>query len=416
MRKFLLLTDCVPSPHSTAGIMVAHLCRLFPKGSLCCFAVVNEGVPAAADLNWMPLQCEFAPRQIMSHFDLAKVQSWYSFAYQQIVARRKLAKLVPEIVRFAQAQGVEAIWCQLQGLNLIRLARPVAEKLGVPLFTQVLDPPTFILRLGRIDCYTRLAILKEYGRAISLSERTAAISPAMAEDLQRDYGTETVVVRPGFHRQFAQPIATEPTSSDTFAICIAGQGYASDEVFALMSALNSVNWQLAGKQIVVRFLGRRVELASLVPARIEYHGFHAQASSMEVLHNSDLLYAAYWLDPSYAIEVRQAFPSKLSTYLAAGRPVLFHGPLGCSPDTFLAEHDAVFRCHSNDRAKILEVLERAIVDRDEYAAVAYGGRTAFEEHLTLERQRDAFAQFLGVDAETLNTVDGARTRTAVSVS
>lgn len=414
MRKFLLLTDCLPSPELTAGIMVAHLCRRFPQNSLCCYGVTTDSAEVAEDLRWLPVEWECGPRQFMPTSGPQLVRRAYSLAHHQLLAPRRLAKIVSRIVRFAEAQQVEAIWCQLQGLNLIRLARPVTERLGVPLFTQVLDPPTFMLRLAHADDRSSGKILREFGRAIEISQRTATISQNMASDLHAAYGTETVVVMPGFHADLAHDVSTEPTSSDTFSIAIAGQVYAAAEFRALLAALHSVKWKLAGKQIVLRCLGRRFEFQSMLPARIEYLGFHTQASSLEVLANSDLLYSAYWLSPNFAIEARQAFPSKLSTYLASGRPVLFHGPQGCSPDSFLAEHHAAFRCHSNETSEILAVLESAIRNREEYAKVACGGRVAFERHLTLDRQRILFAKFLGVDLDELTDVHPYRVRSTAA--
>ena len=63
------------------------------------------------------------------------------------------------------------------------------------------------------------------------------------------------------------------------------------------------------------------------------------------LRTADLLYCPYWFDPGFERPCRLSFPSKLSTYLKTGVPVLFHGPEYASPRIFLEQNDAAYiRC------------------------------------------------------------------------
>jgi glycosyltransferase involved in cell wall biosynthesis len=130
-------------------------------------------------------------------------------------------------------------------------------------------------------------------------------------------------------------------------------------------------------------------------ARIEFLGWHSQVETIELLSEADILYCPYWFDPVFVTEARLCFPSKLITYLAAGRPVLFHGPSYASPARFLKEHNAALFCHSLVPSEVAAALQLLVLDKDLYRQTADNGRKAFEEHLTLAAAKKSFFEFLG---------------------
>ena len=100
-------------------------------------------------------------------------------------------------------------------------------------------------------------------------------------------------------------------------------------------------------------------------------------------------------------QIRHSFPSKLPTFLAAGRPVFFHGPEEAAGGRFLRENSAAACCHSLEPKEIRRQLEFVLSDRARYAELAKQGREAFDRHLTLERMREAIAKLLGIESQEL---------------
>jgi hypothetical protein len=130
---------------------------------------------------------------------------------------------------------------------------------------------------------------------------------------------------------------------------------------------------------------------------IEYLGWRSQKETIEIFENSDLLYCPYWFDPNFEMESKLSFPSKLSSYLASGRPVLFHGPDYSSPGRFLKENQAAALCFSLDANLLKVTIEKFILDDEYYEAICVNGRKAFDNFLSMDCMEKNFREFLQVE-------------------
>jgi hypothetical protein len=127
---------------------------------------------------------------------------------------------------------------------------------------------------------------------------------------------------------------------------------------------------------------------------VEYLGWHSQEETIKLLSEVDVLYCPYWFDPAFYDESRLSFPSKLTTYLAAGRPVFFHGPEYASPAEFLKARNAAECCFSLDSAAIIASLTKLAVDETYYQQTAQNGHKAFMDCLTMPALKKNFLEFL----------------------
>src|SRR5262249_42607238 len=153
----------------------------------------------------------------------------------------------------------------------------------------------------------------------------AAASDAMAVTYSERYGANAVPMLPFLPDHCGVPHRVLP-ERDHLAIGIAGQIYASQEVDSLMKALDSLDWPIKGQRVVVVYLGSNSIDHWHPSARIVRVGWLPEHECLRLLNQMDLLYCPYWFDPLFREEASFSFPSKLVSYLAAGRPVLFHGP------------------------------------------------------------------------------------------
>lgn len=126
------------------------------------------------------------------------------------------------------------------------------------------------------------------------------------------------------------------------------------------------------------------------------------------MSEADLCYLPYWFDRRHAETVKMSFPSKLSAYVAAGRPVLFHGPADSTPARFLDRYAVGVSCNSDQPATLLEAIERCAWDADLCRGYPAARSRALEEELGLEAMIRRFADFLSVkrsDLAPLRKVD-----------
>jgi glycosyltransferase involved in cell wall biosynthesis len=392
--KVLLLTDMPPCTNYTAGLVLDELCSFLPEGSLGCFTAINIAHNPEIPERWsrMPHMMQTRPQDAWGTTTSQRLHAMYAETFR---GRARLRSLTESAIGFGKDFGADLLWCILEGQTLIRMALPVAKGLNVPLLTQVWDPPGWWLRGHMVGRRTSRQVLGHYEKALRSSAAVAAASWAMAEQYGRDYGVRAVPVVPGLDARLAQPPADSPRDSREFIIGIAGQLYASAELDCLVAALDSVDWMIAGREVRIRLLGRSVNVNVNKEVHIEFLGWHSQADTIRLLAEADILYCPYWFDPAFETEARLCFPSKLISYLAAGRPVFFHGPSYASPGRFLEEHEAAAFCHSLDPSRVLDTLRLLVSDKDQYARLALNGRRAFEEHLTLTASKKSFFEFLG---------------------
>jgi glycosyltransferase involved in cell wall biosynthesis len=223
----------------------------------------------------------------------------------------------------------------------------------------------------------------------------------MAHQYAKDYGTKTLAFLPSIDSRIALPPAAEIHTGHDLIIGMAGQLYATEEWKALVTALDAVDWRISGRDVQIRFLGKKSPLSANKSGRIEYLGWHTQENCVKLLSEADILYLPYWLNPAFDIEARFSFPSKLTTYLAAGRPVLFHGPEYAAAAIFLKDTEAGLACYSNKHSEIIEILTTLATDMSLYSRLTQNGRKAFDKYLTLSSLRKSFATFLQIEEDAL---------------
>lgn len=394
--KVMLLTDIPPCCNLTAGLALDQLCRMRPAGSISCFTVMNPHLEArlSPDLEGVSVEYHGKPPETPYRPFPGRWGGLVAFGaecYRSMVPARRIAK---EAVRFGRKESVDAVWCVLQGQTMIRLAIPVATGLEVPLLSWVWDPPGWWMREYGVDSLTAGLVLRRFDEVLRRSSAIGAASWAMAEEYSQRYGVRAVAVVPGLDSGWAVSPASGMNPGNDLVIGVAGQLYASDEWNALLRALGTVGWRVAGRDVRIRLLGRQANLSSAGEARVEFLGWAPQREAIRILSASDILYCPYWFSPRFEAESRLCFPSKVTTYLAAGRPILFHGPAYASPSRFLEEHEAAMFCRSLEEEEILGAIARLATDPAVYGRLASNGHRAFFECLTLEKTRENFSDFL----------------------
>lgn len=398
--KILLLTDIPPCHGYTAGLVLDQLCRFLPRETIACFTVHDPSIPAALtpDLDWMPHRTAIKPMENAWRILPSKLGVFTARARELRNERRHIPRLADEIAEFGREFGADTVWCVLQGQTMIRLAEPVADRLSARLRTLVWDPFEWWMRDRRVDRFTRKSVERSFGGALKRSESCAVASWAMGEKYSAVYGGKYVPVISSRDESWVQPPGEALHNKEEVTIGIAGQLYASSEWGNLLLTLEKSKWRIEGRKVKIRMLGPSAKVHASTPANFEYLGWHNQPETIRLMSEADILYLPYWTDPEFEMEARLSFPSKLVSYLAAGRPVMFHGPEYASPARFLAKHEAALNCYTLENTKIYDTLARMVLDVDLYRNLSVNGRRAFDEYFTLARMRESFAEFLGVDS------------------
>jgi len=410
MRKVLFISNFPPSKISTGTLLMEQFFRMLPSDSVSCFVInyasLEKEIKLSPEFSSIPYFYAIKPSEsgsVIKHHALGKLFYRMIYVFSSIQSyliesnRYKKAKkrILKEVKKFADIHKPDLIWIILEGQFLIRMALPISKTLGLPIFTQIWDPPTWWLRNSNVDDITQRITLSEYEKLLKKSAKVLTASPNMAKIYKERYGSNTVNFLPSLDVNDAFPPEQKCHSdNDEFVIIVTGKIYANNEFNALIQALCNADWEISNRKIKLKILAPYIWLEVSSPVQIEFYGWRNQKETLRMANESDLTYCPYWFDPLFMEESRMSFPAKLTTYLASGRPVFFHGPEYASPAIFLKENNAAIYCHSLDATKIQEALKQVISDSGLYRTLCVNARKTFDKYLTTESMQKSFLSFL----------------------
>ena len=399
--KLLLLTDIPPCSNLTAGLVLAQMCRWVPQGSLACFTVLNRHLAPEPypDLAWIPTATVTKPNELsVRKFKNPRLSEAGAAAIEAYKGAKLTPRLVEQAARFARQQQVDAVWAVLQGQTMVRMARPLAKRLRVPLLTQVWDPLSWWLRGHNVDRWTGPRMLRAFDETMRASRACATASWAMADEYHARYGVRGVPVLSSHDASLARTPPPRLHNDGEVVIGMAGQFYANNEWLQLVSALHSAGFQVSGRKVKLLVVGHNAPAGLLPPENVEFLGWQEQSEALRILsERADILYCPYPFDPAMEEVARLSFPTKAILYLATGRPMLLHGPPYASPVRYFEENGGAAICRKIYTTALYNELQRLVDDRQHFAATAKAGQAAFMKDFTLARQRQAFYEFVGQD-------------------
>lgn len=404
LPRVLFVTDAVPDAKHGGSVWLADLYAMFPpdRVAVCLFAREVSWPASLADVA----RCHIPP---LPEGGLGALSGRLRHAtrrgYEWLQRTLHAESVIRRVADFARKQAVDVVFVTLTGPTCLTVARRIGRVLRRPMISLVWDPPDYFLAHAfQLRTGARAPYLSYFDEAMRASTACGVMTPAMQEAYEKRYGTRAVVMRHGIPRRLWRVDRMEAADEDEYVIAYAGSLYAREEWQALLAALDGVQWTVAGKPVRVRMYGAHFDrMYAPVPRRIEICGWHDVESAIHEISKADAAYLPYWLDDQYREVTRLSFPTKLSTYVAAGCPVLYHGPEDSSPTAFVREFGIGVSCHSLAAADILGALEHVLRPQAREAARC-GARRALEEELGLHVFRRRFARLLDVPEHELRDV------------
>lgn len=394
--RVLLLSVVPPNVHYTGALMLHSLCDALNPETLSCFSIISPQLNSEIHDQWKNIKYKFLhkPREAKTRLLPGKLGSYECFLKEEYTKKVSIPKIVSAVKQFIAENQPDVIWCTLEGQTMIRVAAHIQRQVAIPMVTQVWDPPTWWLRDNGVDGWSQQKILATFEQVLKGSKTVAAASWAMAEKYRRDYQCNVIPVVPGIPESWALEARQKIADPNKLIIGFAGQIYSQTEWESLLCALEKLDWNLDGRSVELRIFGHACRLNATGPCQISYMGWYSQQQTIKELSACDILYCPYWFAPEFRQEASQSFPSKLTSYLASGVPVLMHSPEYASPASFLQQHDAAFACNHLEIAAICEILKSIVRDENRYRQVALNGSKAFRNYLTIDLMRSHFLKAL----------------------
>jgi hypothetical protein len=239
--------------------------------------------------------------------------------------------LSDEILAVARGRGARAIWIVMHGA-MVHVAARVLKRTTLPVHLTVHDdPPYGVALLSRRHVALVPLIERDLAFALRRARSVDVISQSMADRYRIRYGVSSLVV----HRGMAVPIASSPPRDrgEPLEVGILGNTYGYPQLLLLAGALIQAS-SVAGvpARIVVIGQGHGQRLRDELKGRLEVEvtGHLEEAAAVERLRRCFLLYLNYPFSARARVLRQTSFPTKLSTYIQAARPLLVHAPADSS--------------------------------------------------------------------------------------
>jgi hypothetical protein len=220
------------------------------------------------------------------------------------------------------------------------------------------------------------------------------VSENMLKDYKLKYGVDCVIVR----HALANPCDTTISINDTQKIYIgfAGTLYDQSQLTSLICALRELNWMYKDKEIILRIIGNTYIFKCLFsPCNIQLYGRRNVEETKLILEESHFNFLPIPLKKEWKTFAKYSFPTKLSTYLAAGRPVLVQAPKDSAASDFCSENNIGCICSSVDINHVKKCILEMLNENDNLNYQENVGK-ACVKHFTKEKMNADFCQFLDI--------------------
>jgi hypothetical protein len=241
--------------------------------------------------------------------------------------------LVQEVRSIARERDARAIWAVMHGA-VVPMASHLARSGALPVHLTVHDDPAFGVAM-RSRRYVALApwIEHHFASAMRRAASVDVICEGMAERYRRRYGVSPVIV----HRGMASEVEPAPRHDRGRGIVVGILGYTYSyrqlPILGRARALSARRLGQKGRLVVIgRGYGERLrdELAGDPDVDVEVTGHLDEAEAVRRLRDCFLLYLNYPFSNRDAVLRQTSFPTKLSTFVMAARPILMHAPADSS--------------------------------------------------------------------------------------
>lgn len=316
-RPLALLTDYPPDTGGGGAVILRSLLGPEDRARLVWMSPVAPADPEAAGPNAVALRSGSAGRGRRS-------VGLDSTVYAGALAREALA--------VAEAHGARALWVVMHYAG-VPIAARLARSGRLPLHLTVHDDPAFGVAL-RSKRYLALVpwIERDFARAMRRANSVDVIGRGMAERYRRRYGVESAIV----HRALDEPIAPSgdyDAAQNGLRVGVLGSTYSYDQLPLLARAVELAAGRLgvAPRLLVIgRSHGERLRAEFAGRVEVEVTGHVSEAEGVALLRDCFALYLNYPFARRDAVLRQTSFPTKLSSYVQAARPLLIHAPADSS--------------------------------------------------------------------------------------
>ena len=310
---------------------------------------------------------------------------------------RYAGPLADEVAELARSVNARGLWVVMHGAA-VHVAARLARRRALPMHLTVHDDPLYgVVLLSRRYLPLIPLVVRDFGRTLRAADSLDVIGEGMADRYRRRFGVDSVII----HRARPEPVVPAPPydRSAGLRVGVLGSTYGYGQLPALGRAIVAASQRLG---VPARLLvcgvgdhGQRLARELNGALEVEATGHVSEAEGIERLRSCCALYQNYPFGRRTAVFRQTSFPTKLSTYLSVGRPLLIQAPADSTTAPLEPlEPDLVRRWGDSDPAQGADLLVRLWESMPDPDAAAAAAERLRRRYFDPERNRRALFQVL----------------------
>ncbi|QDV83003.1 hypothetical protein TBK1r_19360 [Stieleria magnilauensis] len=300
----------------------------------------------------------------------------------ELMTVRHARRLGNTIADSILSTGFDAVLVVLESPLLMFIGRRLCKVLNCPVHILVWDHPNHVCTAFGHEGFRKRRLLAAFSSVLSQAASALTVSKTLRNWMAKS--NSDLPIR--LFRSPARPRQTDSTverdaEKQAFVLGFAGSVTAPDELEVLQRSLDHLKWKIDDRPIVLRLYGKRFTLSASDTRNVQYRGFlPTQADVVTELAECDVCFLPQPFAPSGRLVAEYSFPTKVSSYLSAGRPLLVLAPPHASLSTYQSqskdqgdpryklenESPFGFCCETSDPVDLADLIRRMVRDHDFY--------------------------------------------------
>jgi hypothetical protein len=389
-----VISNSVPGDRHVGELLLAAMLKEVPEKAFH-FCAITSNPGSANDIaeQWRVDYLE-PPLELIHRPDAGLVSRSIDCLRRLWAYERFSRRTASQLSQFLLPEDPEPVWVIADSTAVIDCVYYAFRQKAFPFRLQVWDDVRHLASLKHLDAVSANRVFRRFQLLLSQASEVAVIGEQMAAEYASLGAKNCRVIRHGLDIDVNVPILR--STSESFRIGFCGSAYASDAWASLLKTLDRLNWTLLSRPVEIWVVGSEASFFAGQPVNAHFWGRRSVDETTQLMADCDLLYMPQSFQKNHDPLTRWSFPTKLSTYVATGRAVLFHTPSWGSLKSFAHDHGFSLVCDSlnpSDLVGVLRLLQNTHgLLQDECEASARVANTVLSHHEFRRQTR----QFLGL--------------------
>lgn len=291
---------------------------------------------------------------------------------QNVFLERRVLKAATRLREIITHYQPNVIW-GLGHLQQVLVLEETFRGIDIPLHLSVHDEPVAYMKQSSHWPHWQSRLVEEaWPRLLHRANSVDSVCEGMKRHLLERYGRDSHVLMPCPRLSLTE---TRPPVLD--GVLRVGLSSSHGLVQNIQTLINGLDRYIRAEKLQYAELlwldGLKNTLTLPPTVRLRVFGFLNEPEAIKELERCHFLYLPYWFDKDVEVEGKTSFPSKLSMYLPACRPILFHAPESGSPTLISRKYDLGLVWSNMDEnhlpiliGSMLDQMERFVELREQY--------------------------------------------------